>query len=150
MKSVIILGPLFTQAERIWNRLLKQALEKESRGKLKITLPQDEAQKFITPEGINFFGLVDNCLVNAESHDIAIAILDGPDADSGTCVEIGYRKGWNRHRTIIGVRTDFRASEDNGLNAMLRVCDEIIYFPSFNENIKELAKKIIATIKTIA
>lgn len=149
MKTVIILGPLFTQAERIWNRLLKQALEKESHGKLKVTLPQDKAKKFFTPEGLNFTGLMENCLKNAESHDIAIAVLDGSDADSGTCVEIGYRKGRNRNLKIIGVRTDFRASEDNGLNAMLRICDRIIYFPSFNENVKKLAREIVDAMQII-
>lgn len=147
MKTVIILGPLFTQAERLWNRLLKEALEKESGGELKIALPQDEATKHVKNGILDFDALYKHCLRNAESHDFAIAILDGPDADSGTCIEIGYRKGRNTNLKVIGVRTDFRQSEDNGLNAMLRICDKIVYFPSFNENVKELAQKIVAEIR---
>jgi nucleoside 2-deoxyribosyltransferase len=145
MKTVIVLGPLFTQAERIWNRLLKQAIEKE-REELKVVLPQDNAKKFIKNNKVNFKALMENCLVNAKSHDIAIAILDGPDADSGTCVEIGFRKGTNRKLKVIGVRTDFRASENEGLNAMLHICDKIIYFPSFNEDVEKLAQEIIVAI----
>lgn len=146
-KSVIILGPLFTQAERIWNRLLKIALEKESGWQLKITLPQDSDGKYTKENGeIDFDTLYKDCLKNAESHDIAVAILDGPDSDSGTCIEIGWRKGRNPKLTVIGVRTDFRSSEDKGLNAMLRICDGIIFFPSFNEDLTQLAKRIIEEI----
>ena len=152
--KAILLGPLFTQAERIWNRLLKEALEKASEGKLSVVLPQQEAEQFIIGDEINLDAIADSCLANAVTRDLAIAILDGSDADSGTCIEvgyrIGYRKGINRNLPVIGVRTDFRSSgEEKGLNAMLRICDEIVYFPSFNEAVSELAKTIIKVIKRL-
>ena len=54
-----------------------------------------------------------------------IAVLDGPDADSGTSLEIGY--AYATGKPIIGIRTDFRGSEDRGLNLMLsNACDELI------------------------
>lgn len=43
--------------------------------------------------------------------DVIIAILDGPDVDSGTAAEIGY--GSALGKLIIGYRNDFRLSSDN-------------------------------------
>jgi nucleoside 2-deoxyribosyltransferase len=40
-----------------------------------------------------------------------IAILDGPDVDSGTAAEIGY--AFARGKLIVGYRGDFRLSADN-------------------------------------
>ena len=42
---------------------------------------------------------------------LVVAILDGPDVDSGTAAEIGYAAG--RDIPIIGYRGDFRISADN-------------------------------------
>lgn len=43
--------------------------------------------------------------------DAVVAILDGPDVDSGTASEIGFAYG--RGKTIFGYRGDFRLSADN-------------------------------------
>ena len=48
--------------------------------------------------------------------DAVVAILDGPDSDSGTCVEIGYARALGK--PIIGIRTDFRDGEVHGINVM--------------------------------
>lgn len=51
---------------------------------------------------------------NAEAIDVCdlvLAVLDGPDVDSGTAAEIGY--AFARGRTVIGYRGDFRLSADN-------------------------------------
>jgi len=40
-----------------------------------------------------------------------LAVLDGPDVDSGTAAEIGY--AFARHKPILGYRGDFRISADN-------------------------------------
>lgn len=40
-----------------------------------------------------------------------LAILDGPDVDSGTAAEIGY--AFARGKTIVGYRGDFRLATDN-------------------------------------
>jgi len=146
----ILFGPLFTQAERIWNQLLKYAIERESEYEIQVTLPQDEAAMFIRGSSIDFDGMVANCLVNAATFDMAVAILDGSDADSGTCLEIGYRKGCGSDLPVIGVRTDFRTSEDRGLNAMLRICDKVIYSPSFNIDVNALAREIIKEILALS
>ena len=43
--------------------------------------------------------------------DGVVAILDGPDVDSGTAAEIGY--AFARGKFIVGYRGDFRLSADN-------------------------------------
>ena len=45
-----------------------------------------------------------------EAHGV-VAILDGPDVDSGTAAEIGY--AFARGKLIVGYRGDFRLSADN-------------------------------------
>lgn len=46
-----------------------------------------------------------------DSADALVAVLDGPDVDSGTAAEIGY--AFARNRPILGYRGDFRLSADN-------------------------------------
>ena len=47
---------------------------------------------------------IDNC-------DLVLAVLDGPDVDSGTAAEVGY--AYAKGKTIIGYRGDFRLAADN-------------------------------------
>jgi len=42
-----------------------------------------------------------------------VAIMDGPDPDSGTCWEVGY--GYAKNKLIVLVRTDFRGSGEGNL-----------------------------------
>jgi nucleoside 2-deoxyribosyltransferase len=150
MKHIVIFGPLFTQAERVWNRMLKKAIEDKGSGEYQVILPQDEAKKYILGADIDRDSIAQDCFERAEAADLAIAILDGADADSGTCVEVAWRKGRDIAAPVIGVRTDFRGSEDEGFNLMLRrgkafrMCDSTIYFPSFDEDVDRLAEQILA------
>ena len=74
-----------------------------------------------------------------------VAIVDGPDADSGTCIEIGYAKGLGKK--VIGVRTDFRGSEERGLNLMVaRICTHLITAPSTTTTLGQLAEKIVKVL----
>ena len=92
MKKIILFGPLFTQAERIWNRLLKEAMEKEGAAEFEVILPQKEAAKFqhISDEALRLKFIIEKCLENASSLDVAVVILDGADTDSGTCFRDKY------------------------------------------------------------
>jgi len=42
---------------------------------------------------------------------LVVAILDGPDVDSGTAAEVGFAAGLEK--LVIGYRSDFRLSADN-------------------------------------
>lgn len=46
-----------------------------------------------------------------EACDLVLAVLDGPDVDSGTAAEIGF--AFARGKTILAYRGDFRLSADN-------------------------------------
>src|ERR1700682_2811005 len=99
--NIYIAGPLFTLAERRVNDLLMDAtidhiahlecFEPSS------WLPQEQCLA-LDPKGI---GRV--CLAALDNADIVVAILDGPDPDSGTCIEMGY--AYAKGKKIIGVRT---------------------------------------------
>ena len=146
MEPIVIYwaAPCFTQAERIWNRLCAEELRKKG---YKVILPQDEAKKFITADKADFKGLAENCYNQAIESDVMMAVVDGPDPDSGMSMESGFKIRDDGY--VIGVRTDFRVSEDGQLNAMFRLFNTIIYFPSFNENYQELCNKIDEEIKRV-
>ena len=83
-------------------------------------------------------GALDNC-------DVVVAILDGPDADSGTSFEMGYARA--RGKRVIGVRTDFRGSEDHGLNLMLsNACSDLVTEPSTTGTVERLAERIVGVL----
>lgn len=98
-------GPLFTQAERAWNLRLATALTEAGHV---VFLPQAEIQTLETLEADAIFRLdVDG----VRSADAVVAILDGADADSGTCFECGLAHALGI--PIVAVRTDFRGGGDD-------------------------------------
>lgn len=121
--KIYLAGALFSMAEKNFNQSLKEELLK-LKPELDILLPQDEAEKiFGDPDFEN--KVFQSCVNGVKEADLILCILDGADADSGTCIELGlaYQQG----KKIIGVRTDFRASEEDGLNIMvLKVLDTYI------------------------
>jgi len=145
-KNVIIYlaGPLFTQAERIWNKNLADEITLAIPNS-KVILPQVKALDYVKEEGTDFQGIVERCMRDIEESDVIVAVLDGSDADSGTCWECGY--AYAKGKQVIGVRTDLRGSEDEGLNAMLRrTCKTVIYSPATNEDVQNLAQEIACVI----
>ena len=151
MKEIAIYwaGPCFTQAERIWNRICAKILRKKG---YKVILPQDEAEKFRVNGEIDYFALAEHCYSQSIETIVMVAVLDGPDPDSGTSVEVGIKIGEIRasgRGKVLGVRTDFRRSEDERLNAMFRLLDDCLYFPSFNESCEQLCNEIDKRIKKL-
>ena len=134
-------GPLFSIAEREFNKTFARCLQSRVPG-LRIILPQVDAEP--EPETDNFAAKVyQNCLHLLNKADLVIAILEGSDADSGTCVEMGYAVA--KGIPIIGVRTDFRASQDRGVNRMVsQACTELV--STTTESIEYLADTVSAAI----
>ncbi len=97
-------GPLFTQAERAWNRDLAARI---GAGGHAVFLPQTEVQAIATLHADAIFRVDVEGVRSAEA---LVAILDGADPDSGTCFECGlaYALGV----PIVAVRTDFRGGGD--------------------------------------
>ena len=61
-------------------------------------------------ERLNRVIAANNCAAIDNAHGV-VAVLDGPDVDSGTASEIGY--AFARGKLIVGYRGDFRQSADN-------------------------------------
>jgi len=107
---IYLAAPLFTAAEQAFNAQLARQLEALG---WRVFLPQVRCAGLTTSEAI-----YRRCLEDLTQADVVVAILDGADADSGTCWECGYAAGQNI--PAIAVRTDFRQSGDTrGFNAML-------------------------------
>ena len=108
-KHIYLAAPLFTKGEQDFNLSVYKYLTDDG---YRVFLPQQEcAQK----QGEEIY---QTCLSGLKSAAIVVAILDGADADSGTCWECGYAV--SQGIPVIAVRTDFRGSGDTkGFNAML-------------------------------
>jgi nucleoside 2-deoxyribosyltransferase len=103
-------GPLFSAAERSWNVELTAALRDAGH---EVFLPQEQEP------GKDAAGILSTDVGGIDWADALVAIMDGPDPDSGTAWECGYAFG---KKPIVLVRTDFRAQSGNGgapYNAML-------------------------------
>ena len=102
-------GPLFSAAERAWNAEVAAGLRDAGH---QVFMPQeqepaqDAAGIFVTDLG------------GIEWAEAVVAIMDGPDPDSGTAWECGYAYG---KKPVILVRTDIRgqAGSSGRYNAML-------------------------------
>jgi nucleoside 2-deoxyribosyltransferase len=149
-KTIYFAAPLFTQAERMWNRKLSEIIRRK-RKEFKVFLPQEEGKKAIGDGAIDFKKIQQTCLKGINSSDVILAILDGSDSDSGTCFECGY--AYSQGKKIIGLRTDVRGGEDQGLNAMLnQSCRSVIRYESGGDSendIDNLAELIIEEIERI-
>jgi nucleoside 2-deoxyribosyltransferase len=97
-------GPLFTQAERAWNSALAASLQAAGHS---VFLPQNEVQKLCGRTADAIFHLD---LDGVRSADAVVAVLDGADADSGTCFECGV--AFALGIPIVAVRSDFRGGGD--------------------------------------
>jgi len=143
--TTLIIGPLFTLAERDFNVALATALERQGRGRLTVTLPQIETEKFRKGDQDDLEATWRDRESNVVNHEVVIAILDGADCDSGTCYELGYRVCTGG--ITIGVRTDFRQSESGSpVNAMLTGVTEMVCLSSPEATVVELATRIIQAI----
>lgn len=106
-KLVYVAGPLFSEAERGFLELIVGTLAKAS--------SLDPINDFFLPHrdgGELGKDSKRKDIFNLDLHQVAeastiVALLDGQDVDSGTCIELGY--GHAKGKKIFGLLTDFRA-----------------------------------------
>jgi nucleoside 2-deoxyribosyltransferase len=111
---IYLAGPLFTSAEREWNRLLAQNLRSSGR---EVRVPQEFCEGLTIPQAI-----MDACLTNLDECDIIVVNCDGPDVDSGTAMEFGWAM---RHGKIsVAYRTDVRRAGDCNKNVNLMIAEQ--------------------------
>ena len=114
-----------------------------------VILPQDFKVGASYNQRRAFRHIFNACVDGLRSADAVIAVLDGPDVDSGTALEMGI--AYERGIPIVGVRTDFRESQDRGVNLVVAAaCTAMLREMSFGEDIGQLAKdlagKLIAAL----
>jgi len=95
-------GPLFSTPERTWNAEVTAALRAAG---YEIFLPQEQES------GKDAAGIFATDVGGVDWADGLVAIMDGPDPDSGTCWEVGYAYG--RKKPVVLVRTDTRSMAGN-------------------------------------
>lgn len=111
--KIYIAAPLFTVAEKQFNKTIQSILFQHY---YKVFLPQEECLTLEKSKDIFL-----KCKEGLDTSDVVVAILDGADADSGTCWEVGY--SYAKSKPVIILRTDFRGTGDTGgFNAMLYEC----------------------------
>jgi nucleoside 2-deoxyribosyltransferase len=138
--KVFIAGPLFSQAEREFNLKLDEFLRKNG---FDTVLPQRDVGDLW--EGIKKRGgeayraIFERDLKELEGSDVIVAVLDGPDVDSGTAFEVGYARA--RGKPVVGLKTDFRVfARGEELNNML------------TQSLEKLARnfeELLAALKTL-
>ena len=132
---VYLAGPLFTAAERAFNRRLRDALVNYG---YDVWLPQEHEPRSRAAKDI-FQADVEGL----DSCDVVLANMDGPDPDSGTCWECGYAY---KKKPVIVYRTDFRDSGDTdstAYNLMLtESADEIVDLSRDFDDEKTIAAKL--------
>ena len=104
---VYVAGPLFSQAEREFLEKMVDCLAQMSHlDPIKdFFLPhRDGGELGKGPARTRIFNLDINTLRNS---DILVALLDGQDVDSGTCIELGV--AYSSGKKIFGIITDFRS-----------------------------------------
>src|SRR3989338_7585482 len=136
--SIYLAGPLFGIADRHHNLLL--ARELEALGYV-VVLPQKEALKFFNGRAFDVIGTCQDCKNQSVNNQVVVANIDGPDADSGTALEVGMAH-ISKKPIIICVRTDFRTAleKEVGYNAMFNLANRVIYKPAYVNSSEEVAQ----------
>ena len=89
-------GPLFSGPERTWNAEVAATLRAAGH---EVFLPQEQEP------GRDTAGIFATDVGGIDWAESLVAVIDGPDPDSGTAWEVGYAF---RKKPIVLVRTDFR------------------------------------------
>jgi len=145
--KVYLAAPLFTQTERMANRSLAAGIERELPGAT-VVLPQDFKVSGKYNDRKNYRVLFAKCLEAIDTADALVAVLDGADADSGVGFEVGY--AYARRVPVVGIRTDYRAGQDRGVNVMLsQAAGRFVFDMAFRENPETLARDVANKLRQL-
>ena len=139
--KIYLAGPLFTTAERDWNDGLAARL---TAGGHDVYLSQ--AHPAPEPTGRAIFQKDLDALDRADG---VVAMMDGPDPDSGTAWECGY--AYARGKPVVLFRSDIRDSgdaRDIPYNAMLIGAADI-HIELKLATLDDAAQAILAALRTL-
>ena len=145
MIRIYIAGPLFSKAERHYNKYLSDFLEGSG---FETFLPQRDGHKLSnllangTTKSVALNNIFTRDINELQKADVVIFVMDGRVPDEGACVEIGYAYALGKE--CIGLKTDPRtlmSDVDNPLILGALKC-------RIAKNLKEL-KVFLSQIKEI-
>jgi nucleoside 2-deoxyribosyltransferase len=118
--QVYLAAPLFSDAERAFNLVLRDLLTAQGFG---VYLPQETGEG---GEGKGHDGAIfDSHLRALDGSSCIVAVCDGADTDSGTAWEIGYAAA--KGIPIIALSTDMRRPEaERRVNLMIQESAEVV------------------------
>lgn len=123
---VYFAAPLFSAAERAFNREVRDLLEASF---YDVYLPQEVGDTDAARSMENRKAIFDRHVAALENVDVVVAVVDGADADSGTAWEMGYARG--RGIPVVALRTDFRrAGRNEHVNLMLEESSTVVTHPA--------------------
>lgn len=112
---IYLAAPLFTEAEQVYNSLIASDLV--SRG-YEVYLPQEVGDTSRCRARAMHTEIFRTHVEALDRTDTVVAVVDGPDADSGTSWEMGYAYALGKR--VVALRTDFRRVGDHErVNLML-------------------------------
>ncbi|WP_292522120.1 nucleoside 2-deoxyribosyltransferase [Methanoculleus sp.] len=119
---VYLAGPLFSEAERTYNLVLRDILEAHL---FDVYLPQEVGDTSHTRGREENGAIFAQHLPAIRDADIVVAVIDGADADSGTSWEMGY--AYALGKKVVALRTDFRiAGRYERVNLMLEESARVV------------------------
>ena len=120
---VYLAAPLFSLAERRYNIQLADLLRRNC---YEVYLPQDSGDDSHKREWDAHKAIFGQNLAALDSSDVVVAVIDGPDADSGTAWEMGY--AFSKGIPVVSLRTDFRkAGYHEEVNLMLEHSSTVVH-----------------------
>ncbi|QSZ67412.1 DUF523 domain-containing protein [Methanofollis aquaemaris] len=115
-------APLFSEAERAFNRQVRDLLEEH---RYEVYLPQEAGDDGAVCDMGGRRQIFERHVEVLRGVDLVLAVVDGADADSGTSWEMGYAAG--RGIPAVALRTDFRrAGPCEHVNLMLEESAEVV------------------------
>jgi nucleoside 2-deoxyribosyltransferase/predicted secreted protein len=119
---VYLAGPLFTEAEQIYNLVLYDLLRRHF---FDVYLPQEVGDTSHTRCRAEHQEIFERHIRALYDSDIVAAVVDGADADSGTSWEMGFAYALGKR--VVAVRTDFRmAGHHERVNLMLEESSVVV------------------------
>jgi nucleoside 2-deoxyribosyltransferase/predicted secreted protein len=123
---VYLAAPLFSEAERAFNREVRDLLEMAL---YDVYLPQEVGDNDAARSAEGQKEIFERHVEALNGVDIVVAVIDGADADSGTAWEMGYAYG--RGIPVVALRTDFRrVGEAEVVNLMLEASSTVATRPA--------------------
>lgn len=121
-RRIYLAAPLFSNAEREFNKKLKTQLSPT----FDVYLPQEDGMLIVDliKRGVSFEQASQQVfsadLAAINKCDVLLIVLDGRSVDEGAAMELGY--AYSLGKVCIGLSTDPRTLLPNGQNPMISCC----------------------------